>query len=751
MRCILNGIARNGVGHIVPSATVSVYLTGTTTAASIYTTLSSTTAVNSVTAATDGTFTLYVDRFDYDRSQCFDIAISKSGYDASTWSNVNISEVVLGTYTISTDKTVTTDLGYIPKGVIYSVSSGKTLTINGSFDVGQYQIFSGTGAVTFSGNVKEVYPEWFGAQGDGVTNDRNAINDAFISIEQNGGTLVFSPKTYYISNYVGNTSLYAGEVRLEIIGKPGCVIDCDPAVYDNYAFYLSYQKLKTIHISGLTINGNNKTNNGIYIYCQNGGIVKASVKNCDVSNIKSVDNAAVTSNTHGIVVYDEVLGQQAEVTGCTVTSVTKGKNLAAKGIFISGFDVSIAEKNIVTTVSHDGTNLYDADGISVFSASTGASAPYLYRKSVAVISGNIVSECDGRFVKLQTNGRADVSRNLFKLEGPGVLISDWRGVDSQSGSADIHHNTFQIGDSWTGGASAALCSLARAGNVPYDYETSFQKFTNNDGHIKKMLPYGVSPNFVQSITDVTVFDVSHNNILCDKSLAYGTQDDWALTYFIYTTVIPTSFTGEVVLNVYGNTIYSYDFINLGQASKAGTYARTNPSYDVTVTSVGHGYTAGQYVYLDFTSGGGSDRLYLINSNTDDTFVVTTLAQTTTSGNVRIYPATDLTDKLIAYIYDNFKPTLGYARPLIFAPTGVRTSSIMVKNNALGSDRMSSLGMSVDLLKLLDGCDFHTTDSLLFNAPTAYAWRRIAKHGGIIKVESAADVSTSTNGIDWTTK
>jgi hypothetical protein len=168
MRCILTGIARDGNGNIVPSSTITPYLAGTSTATNIYTTLTSTTAVNSVTAGDDGSFTFYVDRFDYDREQCFDIKISKTSggwtWTEWTWTNVDIKDVVLGTYDISTSKTVTTNLGIIPKGVIYQVATTKTLNFTGTLDAGDYQIFScvGTGKVTFgSGAVREVHPEWW--------------------------------------------------------------------------------------------------------------------------------------------------------------------------------------------------------------------------------------------------------------------------------------------------------------------------------------------------------------------------------------------------------------------------------------------------------------------------------------------------------------------------------------------------------------------------------------------------------------
>lgn len=53
----------------------------------------------------------------------------------------------------------------VDKGAIITVATGQTLTINGPFEAGLYQVFSltGTGAVAFGKLVHSVYPEWWGA------------------------------------------------------------------------------------------------------------------------------------------------------------------------------------------------------------------------------------------------------------------------------------------------------------------------------------------------------------------------------------------------------------------------------------------------------------------------------------------------------------------------------------------------------------------------------------------------------------
>jgi len=66
-------------------------------------------------------------------------------------------------------------------GATITISASRTLTINGPFKAGLYSIFSGGTVVFGLGSVTEVYPQWWGALGDGSHDDTAAITAAITS------------------------------------------------------------------------------------------------------------------------------------------------------------------------------------------------------------------------------------------------------------------------------------------------------------------------------------------------------------------------------------------------------------------------------------------------------------------------------------------------------------------------------------------------------------------------------------------
>lgn len=111
-----------------------------------------------------------------------------------------------GTYTMTDNLTVpsTKTLRFLRGAVI--ATTGYTFTCNGVIQAGRQQIFSGTGATVLKDIVN---PFWFGAVGDGTTNDTTAIQYAINSVTTKGGVVYFpTPFIYNIQSEITATSNY---------------------------------------------------------------------------------------------------------------------------------------------------------------------------------------------------------------------------------------------------------------------------------------------------------------------------------------------------------------------------------------------------------------------------------------------------------------------------------------------------------------------------------------------------------------
>lgn len=82
-----------------------------------------------------------------------------------------------GTHKVLDDMTIPENICLkFDKGAIIEVADTKTLTINGAIEAGLWQIFSGLGDIAGEAKVEASYPEWFGAIGNNIVDDSEAVS-----------------------------------------------------------------------------------------------------------------------------------------------------------------------------------------------------------------------------------------------------------------------------------------------------------------------------------------------------------------------------------------------------------------------------------------------------------------------------------------------------------------------------------------------------------------------------------------------
>jgi hypothetical protein len=123
-------------------------------------------------------------------------------------SNVGTIYIPTGVFKIATNLTIPAGMTLdFAAGAYFSVSSGITLTVNGPIKTPFQQIFAcvGTGTITLSVNVPVVYPQWFGAVGNGTTDDKAALKMTFSAAA--AGSTVSIPKTTSTYKFINTAGL----------------------------------------------------------------------------------------------------------------------------------------------------------------------------------------------------------------------------------------------------------------------------------------------------------------------------------------------------------------------------------------------------------------------------------------------------------------------------------------------------------------------------------------------------------------
>jgi hypothetical protein len=135
----------------------------------------------------------------------FPTAISAIGSTNQTTLVINKSVTVASNTTVTSNIT----LWFLGAGQL-SPNAGVTITLNGPVQAPLTKIFAGGGTVTMGRLVPTVYPQWWGAVADGVTDDAVAINAA-VAATPSAGHVHFPPTSNYyrvLSTVTVNKSMH---------------------------------------------------------------------------------------------------------------------------------------------------------------------------------------------------------------------------------------------------------------------------------------------------------------------------------------------------------------------------------------------------------------------------------------------------------------------------------------------------------------------------------------------------------------
>ena len=160
------------------------------------------------------------------------------------------------------------------------IADGVTVTIDGPIDAPLWCVFAGPGTATFGSRntaVRELYPQWWGARGDGEHDDTGAIQAALDAArDMGGGEVVITKGTFRTSktlhvwgvekwDTVPREILATRSIRLRGVsrrssvihytGQGACVWLCTNPNIDGQTYHHSAAVVEMLHLRGESRNG----------------------------------------------------------------------------------------------------------------------------------------------------------------------------------------------------------------------------------------------------------------------------------------------------------------------------------------------------------------------------------------------------------------------------------------------------------------------------------------------------------------
>lgn len=289
------------------------------------------------------------------------------------------------------------------QGARLFITSGHTVTINGSIEAPISQIFSGTGNVVLGSLVTEAYPQWFGTIS--AVDDTNACQKALNS----GAKIIRFPAMTYaiegtVATLVGDNGFFGGLQPPDntiLIFEPGSLLKIIPNLRSQYAAIQLTGK-NNVKIYGVTIEGEryahtpsggtDEEGHGIFLRGESTDIV---IKDATVYDCWG-DGICLSGATDGVSVENSIFDNNRR-NGC---SVTNAKNVSLKKCIFSNSNGTSPQKGIDVETDFATDYMQDIvveDCYSYHNAGVGfscASDAYSLNNPIAVVFRDCTSDSD---------------------------------------------------------------------------------------------------------------------------------------------------------------------------------------------------------------------------------------------------------------------------------------------------------------------------------------------------------------------
>ena len=427
----------------------------------------------------------------------------------------------------------------------FNLGGAYTFTFNNNFIDAptNRHIFQGTGTYTGTLANNEVYPEWFGAVGDGVTDDYTSIQTTLNIAER-----ILFTKNYALSNQVTKTS----GSKLTVVFNQSAIF----TLLNTYNLTLDLQtssvlfvnNIPDVEVYGFNVDGN-KSGLGVTVNQVMCGVYVLSASNNVIirgGNLSDLPGTGVRVKTSSNVVIEELVIKDnifhgISIDDCDRAFISKnyvygignqGTDITKGGIGILGADSNFVwiEKNYIENMSDTGTKTQESsdvwyinnyvknvgkDGIKVQSESAGGINAHLIGNTVDNI---FYWRDDGSFLI----GAIDFDNVVIKnniLTGGSKATGTEDAIRVTTGSLNNNNVTIE-GNQGYGVVSAFMTINDVAGNLtvvdnqgdrPVNLDDIFGDVIFNDNAVI-FDTYSTSEDNVQFISNARSINFS-NNIL----------------------------------------------------------------------------------------------------------------------------------------------------------------------------------------------------------------------------------------------